>query len=51
MFPFGFMKPLIKKLRLPLSFDQIRSVWRWIFFGAVIGVVSGFGAIFLIIFF
>ncbi len=39
-------KELIKtKLRLPLSTTQIKMMWRWIFFGAVIGVVSGLGAI------
>lgn len=40
------MDSLINKWRLPLSVDQIRLVWRWIFFGAVIGIVSGIGAIF-----
>jgi chloride channel protein, CIC family len=39
-------RELIKtKLKLPLSAAQIKMMWRWIFFGALIGVVSGFGAI------
>jgi chloride channel protein, CIC family len=39
------MMPIVSKFSQTFSPRRMRSLWRWIFLGVLIGVVSGFGAI------